>query len=433
MADWFARFYGRSKDGGISHVGDYSLMNTEVEVRNSEVGGFSGEIALGQKKRNQPLIGIARDEFAPYRTLYEIWRQSTGSGICIADGMLSSINLNFNRDTVLVAGKDWKHYLQRRIFPFVPEDYITYNASAPGNFWDTWPKTWPTMAPGDQNPIDIITIVRDLLLSMRTGIATDSRAGVTNPLWPFYPRPSMGDIAPGVPDIVWNLKNTGTTGKYKIYPGDQTSIYDHIQKLSEMKDGFEWDILPLSLEFKVWAPSKFPQQVPVYWFTPSEFEVDGAVTEFDWTNEGPDGTYLLGLGSGRHKMGAIWTNIENVHQFGRLDLVYDYGEVQNYAVILNKLKDQNDLWPQKKLGLTILNPEFHPINFYTGGRPRHLIANTIRVTHDFNPLHKVDAYFQINAIKWNVDASTNESAQLELMQIYEPSDGSSGGIPQEAS
>lgn len=418
MADWFVKFLDR-RDG--VPVGEFSLQNPEVEVRNSEVGGFSGEIALGQTYRGTT-VGITRDQFAPYETNYEVWRQSTGSGVCVSDGMLTSINLNFNRDTVLVAGKDWKHYLQRRIYPFSPEDYITYNTLKPNDFWDKWPKRWPSGETGEVNPVDLRLIIRDLLWSMRTGVAVDSQFTDAE----RYALP----WADGVPDITWNLDDTGTTTKYKIYPGDQTTIYDHIQKLSELKDGFEWDITPISHEFKMWSPQRYVNNAWwSYWFAPSEFEVDGAIAEFDWTNEGPNATYLLGLGSGRHKIGATWTTVKNVDAYGRLDLVYDYGEMSNYSTILNKLKDQNDLWAQKKLQLTLLNPEFLPTNFYTGGRPRSLIGDTVRVTHFFRPLHEVNAYFQINAIKWSVDASTNENVALELMQIYEPEDGSSGGIP----
>lgn len=415
MADWFVKFLDR-RDG--VPVGEFSLQNPEVEVRNSEVGGFSGEIALGQTYRGG-VGGITRDQFVPYEVNYEVWRQSTGSGVCISDGMLTSLNLNFNRDTVLVAGKDWKHYLQRRIYPFTPEDYITYNPTKPNNFWDKWPKQWPYDPINDPAP-DIATIIRDLLLSMRTGEAVDAQTS---------PRPTVW--ADGVPDITWNISDTGVTiPSYTIYPGDQTTIYDHIQKISEMKDGFEWDITPISHEFKLWAPQRYVNNAWwTYWFAPSDFEVDGAVTEFDWTNEGPNGTYLIGLGSGEHKMGATWTTVKNVDAYGRLDLVYDYGEIKSYDMILNKLKDQNDLWAQKKLQLTLLNPEFLPTNFYTGGRPRSLIGDTVRVTYFFRPLHQVNAFFQVNAIKWNVDPSTNENVTLELMQIYEPEDGSSGGIP----
>lgn len=416
MADWYVSL---NTEGNF--VGEFSVMNCEAEVRNSEVGGFSGELALGQTRRLNPTVGIARDSIAPYRTRFQLWRQSSGSGVCITDGMITSINLSFNRDTVMISGKDWKHYLQRRIYPFDPEAYVTYNAQKEFDFWDQWPKQWP-FDPVNDDPPDITTIVRDIMLSMRTGIPVDAQTS---------PRPTA--TALGVPDITWNLSDTGITiPSYKIYPGDQTSIYDHITKLSEMKDGFEWDILPVSKEFKMWSPTKFGTGNPVYTFAVTLDGAMGEIVEFDWTNEGPDGTYLIGLGSGRHKVGRIWTTVDNLTAFDRYDLVYDYGEIQSGDVILQKLKDQNDLWPQKKLQLSLLNPEFLPQNFYTADRPRSLIANVVRAQHDFAPLHQVSAYFQINAIKWSVDASSNETVSLELMQIYEPVTGYSGGIPQGA-
>jgi len=96
MADWYVRMIDRAQN---IPVGEYSI-NPTCEVRNSEPGGFTGEIALGQLKRGS-VAGIGRDEFAPYRTNYELWRQSTGIGVCVSDGMLASINLNKDRDTVV--------------------------------------------------------------------------------------------------------------------------------------------------------------------------------------------------------------------------------------------------------------------------------------------------------------------------------------------
>lgn len=417
MAEWWVRLIHRANS---APVGEYSLGQPEVEIRNSEPGGFSGELALSQTRRGSDVLGITRDQFAPYSANFELWR---GSAL-ITDGMLTSANLNFNRDTVLIAGKDWKHYLQRRIYPFTPEDYITYNAQAKHSFFDQWPKKWPKKAlPDDPEApaVPIKRIVRDILVSMRTGVPVDFST-------PAAERQAL-PAAPGTPNIVWNIDPTGgPTARYKIYPGDQTTIYDHIQKLSELSEGFEWDITPLGREFRMWIPKKFTSNVPVYHWRATDDETLGSFTEFDWTNDGPEGTYLLGLGSGRHKIGATWTYRPSVDLYGRLDLVYDYGEMQDYATILSKLKDQNDLHPQKKLSVALLNPEFLGLNFYTGGRPRELIGNTIRVTHDFLPYHLVDAYFSVNSIKWSVDYSTNETVNLELMMIYEPETGQSGGL-----
>ena len=409
MADWYVRMIDRAQN---IVVGEYSI-NPTCEVRNSEPGGFTGEIALGQLKRSS-VAGIGRDEFAPYRTNYELWRQSTGNGVCVSDGMLASINLNKDRDTVLISGKDWIHYLQRRIYPFKPEGYIGFDADEPEMYWDAWPKQWPTMELGDQDPIDIALIVRDIIRSMNKGIAIDHATIDANvPI----------GYTLGAPHITQSVPLTGQTGKYKIYPGDQTTIFDHLTKLSEMTDkGFEFDILPLSHEFKLWCPRRsLADEPPFYGFSPSDNEEGGQITEFDWTNDGPEGTYLIGLGTrDATRVGAIWTDTDNVQEFGRLDRVFDFGALTIEEMIVQMLKDLDYLHPQKKLSLQLLNPEFLVPNFYTGGRPRNIIGTMIHAEHDFTPLHQVDAFFRINAINWDVDKSTNESVTLELEMHYDP-------------
>lgn len=387
-------------------------MSPTAEIRNSAPGGFEGELALSQTKRGSTIVGIGRDEFAPYRTSYELWRGAS----LISEGMMTSVNLNFSRDTILIAGKDWIHYLQRRIYPFDPELYIEGD-------WINWPRRWPdlrgTHGPiQSANPVDVGIIVKELIQSMKFD-PPDSDLPLPRPKWP-----GGADETPGNPDFVVNIPETEKTTKYVIYPGDGTTIFDHIMKLSEQTDkGFEFDILPMSREFKLWSPRRefFTQTgLPWYRFEAWEDELDGAVTAFDWTNEGPDATYLVGLGNRGKKVGAVWTDQDNVAEFGRYDLVYDFGEIANPDLLLQMLKDQNDLHPQKKLELTILNPEFLALNFYTGGRPRNLLGGRIFAYHDFAPYHAVNAEFRINAIKWAVDRSTNEDVSLELEMVYEP-------------
>jgi len=405
-------------------------MNPEIEVRNSEPGGFSGELALSQKWRNSLTRGISRDSFAPYRTHYELWRTDNigGLGNCISAGMLTSVNLNFNRDTVLISGKDWLHYLQRRIYPFDPE---LYKAGE----WINWPRQWPDVkgayGPRDyianptvaqlQNgdPIDVGYIIRELIQATQfeppTGI--DPLAFPRNTQWPSNAEETHGRLR-----ITQNVRLLDQMTKYKIYPGDQTSIYDHIKKLSEQVDkGFEFDIHPLTREFQVWNPRRNAQGFNNYLFSGGhDREEDGQIIEFDWTNDGPEGTYLVGLAKKAKNVGRVWTDEDNRREFGRLDKIYDFGEVSEDEMILELLKDQNDLHPQKRLGLALLNPEFLVPNFYTGGRPRSILGATVGVHQSFPPYHTVDAYFRINAIKWNIDSSTNEEVSFELEMVYDP-------------
>lgn len=416
MANWFVRLYDVPPDGSAfggsgAFVGSYTCAEVQAEIRNSEEGTTSWELALGQSREDQPTLGITRDSFAPYRTDFQLWRDST----IITAGMLTSVNLNGDRDSILMSGKDWIHYLDRRIYPFDPDDYVTFNSERPEAYWDKWPKRWP--ATRDEDPVDLSVILRSLIRSMRSGVPYDAQ--VT----------STADLAPGSLNVSYGAVELGTVGKYKINPGDSTTILSHIQSLSEMADGFEFDIAPLTLELKVWSPRRDTGSV-IWRIQATSDETLGQIIDFDWTNDGPAGTYLYGMGTGAHKVGKVWSDIDTRLKFRRMDKVYDYGEMANTDVILQKLKDQNDLWPQKKLALTLLNPVFLVPSFYTAGRPRQLMGARIRVTHDFEPYHRVDAYFRINGISFGVDRSTNETVTLELEMIYEPETqgNTSGGL-----
>ena len=407
------------------------MMNTEAELRNSEPGGFSGELALSHKWRGSTTRGITRDSFAPYRTHYELYRQSSGNGVCVSAGMLTSVNLNFNRDSVLIAGKDWLHYLERRIYPFDPE---LYKAGE----WINWPRSWPDVkgAYGPSHyvanpsqtllnvggpPIDVGIIIRELVQATQfdppSGI--DPAAFPRSPQWPGAADATLGRIR----IISENVKDLDQETKYKIYPGDSTSIFEHLKKLSEQVDaGFEFDIHPLTRQFQVWNPRRnYGQALPYYVLHGGhDIDEDGQVIEFDWTNDGPEGTYLVGLAKKAHNVGKVWTTQDNLNEFGRYDKLYDFGEIPSDTMVLQLLKDQNDLHPQKRLHLALLNPEFLVPNFYTGGRPRALLGATVSAFQQFPPYHTVNADFRINAIKWNVDGSTNEDVALELEMVYDP-------------
>lgn len=446
MAEWYIRFYEHT-NGYDQLVSEYTIFPQGLEIRNSEPGGFTAELALGQLQRGSQVQGFRRDEIAPWRTDWEIWRSPTGfpaQGKLIEGGILTSLNLAKDRDTALISGKSWLHYLERRVFPFNPGDYVDVDTK----HWALWPRTWPDTGgmygPSHFQVVDAITreslvdlgidmsiIVRELFESMIYDPPTSSSYTIgpptddtpTTPQWP-----SASSKTFGVPPFTYSIPTFGENAVYgPINPGDQTSIYDHMKKLSEMSDwGFDFDINPTNLRFNVYHPRKFQQGVSLFTLTPTvnQGDIYGEIETFDWTNEGPDATYLVGLGQTTYakRTGAVWTDIDSVARFWRTDKVIDFGEVWSQDAVLQLLKDQDDIWPQKKLQVVIWNPQFHVLNFYAADRPRGLIGQQIRVIADFG-LHKVDAWFRIQAIRWDIDQSTNERLTLELEMIYEPSTG----------
>lgn len=406
--------YHRDVETGII-TGQYVPENLNFGIRNSEPGDIAYEIPLAE-----PFL--RREEFGPYRTDYQLYRRgNSGQYTLLTEGMITSVNLNGDRDSVLIAGKDWLHYLERRVYPFNPVAYRAGGAIGTGG-WRDWPKQWPeidpdTMLVEDADPIEVRIIVEDILLAM------------VEALLPAIPGVAADTLPRGQLGIMFNNVDTGKKTKYKVFPGDGTTILDHIKKLSEMVDGFEFDILPQSLEFKMWHPDRLTSQ-PVYRFLGVGTESTGQVIEADWTNDGPEGTVLLGLGTADKKAGALWYYKPSVDQYRWLDKVYDFGElsfteqlisgqISPEDMLLRMLKDQDDLFPQRRLGISLANPEFLSPSFYTAGRPRQLIGRRVHFKHTWSPYWTVDSDYRVNAINWDVDQNGNEEVELELEIIYE--------------
>jgi hypothetical protein len=389
-------------------IGQFKPDNLSFSIRNSEPGEISFELPLGQPN-------LTFMQFGPYRTDYALYRAGSAQNYrLIVEGMLTSVNLSDDRDSVICAGKDWLHYLQHRTYPFDP---VTYQAGG----WDQWPVGWPHH-PGVKrekmgNPVEVRDIVEDILQHMMDVTLPPLPGGVAG-------GPGMGQLP-----IIFNNVATGTKTKYKILPGDTTTVFDHITKLSDQVRGFEFDILPQSLEFKMWSPGRW-QNLPVYVFDGTiavSTESGGQIVHIDWTNDGPDGTFLVGLGTSGRKVGATWYYRRSIEKYRWLDMVYDYGEVPGNPddpaadFIFQLLKDQNDLYPQEKLSLTLLNPETLSSNsgsFYTADRPRSVIGQMVRVIFNFPPYWKVDREYRVNALNWTVDANSNEEVEFELEIIF---------------
>jgi len=370
MADWRIFFLDR----GVSPFGPFRPSGMSFSLVNSDEGPMSCEVPFSDPE-------LFRNAIGPYRTDYTIYR---GSSI-ITGGIVTSLNMNKDRQTLMVGGFDWLHYLKRRIYPFDPELYLNGD-------WANWPKKWGS---GSSTGVDTGLIARSLITAMEnTGHGAGIFAGTTP---------------------------TGYDGRYKIFPGDPTTIFDHIRTLSEMgSDGFEFAISPTTGQFFIY-PGGRDSNVTQYTLTPSTDEENGAIIDFDWNNTGPRGTWTLGLGSGDkvRNLGSIKTDIESLEMFRQLDIVEDYGQVGSQDMLDKKtaFDGSTNLGPERTLAISILNPAFLSRNFYTGGRPRSLIGNRIRVIYPFYGYRTVNAWWIVNAINFNILESGNEEIGLELEMI----------------
>src|SRR5574339_414245 len=238
-------------------IDEFRPINLGFDMVRNEAGNVSYELSLGDPY-------LSRDAFAPWRTTWYLYR----GGNILDSGIHTSRNLNEERDTVLVGGKTWLEYLDHRIYPFKPEDYIKDN-------WRKWPKQWP----GNKSSpsVEVRTIVEAIIQDM------------------------LDDDPDYAPPIIIANKNTGLKTRYKIFPGDSTTVLSHIRTLSDQTEGFDYDIIPTELEFRMYGPpNRRDRGSPVYTFRPNTPSDGGPIT-FDWTDEGPIGTNTIGLGSGGPK------------------------------------------------------------------------------------------------------------------------------------
>lgn len=378
MGDWTVTHRDQF---GIA-IDTFRPINLGFSMLRSEPGEITYELSLGD-----PFLG--KDAFAPWRTTWYLYR----GGNILDGGIHTGRNLQDGRDTVMVSGKTWLEYLDHRIYPFKPEDYIKDN-------WRKWPKQWPGYK-GDP-AVEVRDIVETIIQDM------------------------LDDDPDYAPPIIISNKDTGLKTRYKIFPGDSTMVLGHIRTLSEQTEGFDYEIRPLNLEFKMYGPpNRRDQGTPVYWFKVTNTESGGALQQhLDWTDVGPIGTNTIGLGTGGPKgtkLGKSKTYIPSKEMFMRTDVVVDVGTVADLDMLDRIIDARNDRHPQKTATIQITNPEFLVPNFYTGGRPRSLIGNRIRITRNYG-YHLVDAYFLINGIHWTVSNAGNEQVDLDIEMIYQDAD-----------
>lgn len=367
-------------------------------LRNSEKGELTCELPLGMEQYDG--TPLRRDSIVPWHTDFYLYR---GPNLR-ESGIVTSINLTDDRDSLMVAGMNWLGYLEHRTFPFDPEAYVN------DRDWESWPKKWGS---GAATGVDLTVIVEGILEYMVNAVITDGAAVIAGPF--------------NTPPFIFANPNTGENGRYKILPADETTIYDHIKKISENSNGFEFDVLPQNLEFKIYYPNR-DQGTPVYRFRkalppPNTSLPNDRLIELDWTNEGPLATVTTILGTGSSiKRGVIRTDLESVIRYRWTDRMAQVGQIASQDALEKAATGEQfeDRFPRKRASFAVHDPELLSPNFWTGGRPRSLIGNRVRVQHPFTSFHTVNADYIIMALSIEADNHGNEKVSFEVEMVNTP-------------
>jgi hypothetical protein len=348
-------------------LGTFFPLSPVVVLKLKEPSTLTCELALGDELLTQDLIG-------PKRTDFRLYRKDTE----ILTGELRKVNLSGERDTLVCDHSDYMQYLDERIYPF------TY----PFSFGD-WPKSWVAQ--------DLTTIAEAIL-------------------------EAMVDEDPYCPPYVFNNALTGTTTNYQIDAGAETMVLQHLKTLAEQDEGFDFRVKRdvNNVRFTMTSP-KFDNGTSVYTITKDIGEIGEG---FDWSNDGPEATWTLGLGAGtsNKSAAAISTFDASREQYRRRDAVANFGEVRNLQMLqrLTAAEGYRQRFPQKSLTLPITVNTAHLPNFWASslGRPYTLLGRRIHVGPIlFRNYHTIDADFKIIDMTIAPDESGNDFVTFGLDMI----------------
>jgi hypothetical protein len=255
------------------------------------------------------------DFVGAYRTDFElIWHDDVGilgDNTILAGMHVPAVDVGREDGYTTLYGKDWKHYLSRRHYPFDPTSVNAYQV--PGS---------ATGYAREYAGVDVATIIKDLL-----------------------------DVTLGMPyslDITYPTLTTtlGIPINFQLALADTTDILSFIDQFSNIDPGFDYEIDHFK-ELRLFTPKQFDlvgvttgttaskKAACSYVFDATNADLISEGPKF--TNNGPLATHWFASGAGisdpNMKVALGAPTVEAVYR--RLDGVQDYGDVKNSTVLRN--------------------------------------------------------------------------------------------------
>ena len=210
-----------------------------------------------------------RASVQPYVTDFLLLRNGTE----FLGGLHTGVSLDEVLIRLQISGKDYKHYLEKRQFPFDPTDLTAYTFEKPAT--------------------DVFVIAEAILAVV---------LAETNSLQMFYANGLLGQ-----------------TIDYRIDPGDSETIYEKISQFAEADtNGFDW-LVTHDRWVRFYAPQKGAANSYI-------FERGKNLEALSFEDNGPVGNHCLGLGAGTaSRLGSVVDNAASQATYRRLDKVMDFG------------------------------------------------------------------------------------------------------------
>lgn len=280
-------------------------------------------------------------------------------------GPITGVRIPEGEEVVQITGKSWLEYLNRRHYPS-----DTDLADIKQYLFVAFDK-------------DVTEIIRDLI---------------------------QGTIArPNSLAIDTSNLDSRTTFKenLRVEYVDTETILSKIKQLAEGEPGFDFE-MTWDKKFKLYYPEySDPTDVEFIMVTaqPPTLKQTNAAYGIDWTDNGPQGTHLLALGSGlAYRMAIALGSDDGQSTFRRLDFTMDFGEVPKKSKLRRLAKGglRAGVRPQREVPIRIIPEQIH--DFWTRVRPGAYFINNTELG-----AHTVTGEKKLTAIEFEV---TNQGEEL---------------------
>ena len=370
------------------------------------VGNCSWQFSFSALDQDGATVVSGHDFIGPYRTYYRL----RYGDIAIQAGTLVSAATTLGDDFMSCAGKTWEHYPERWEFPFdgrtAHVDDFKYLNTFMGDELTGSGVATPDGLIYQANNRDVMRIFGDLFSTTMNGV----------------PHRVIFDIS-----ALATL--SGIKTNYQFSLGDNTKIFQLIDSLSGIGQGFDWWI---SHDMRVlWAsPFRYGSgSAPAVFFT---FDgSDGHIPfSLSFANNGPTSTHITGRGAGlasATQLSRAFGYAAAQAQFTRLDESYDFGDVRNATELENKTHKQfsQDLNPQHDIPL-VVDPGTvagGAASFWANFRK----GRAIYINYDLTS-HMIDSPQQLVSFSCSPSAQGEALVSFVLKQIYDTSTGV--GVPE---
>ena len=366
----------------VNRISD--ICDSDWQISRTAVDSTTGNPLWPTLKSFSSITGAG---IGPYRSGYSI-RKDTN---VLQQGLITSMGGAWGQDYMSMAGKDYLHSLQRRIWPFDPANPTTYIAG-PGPF--------TSGTSYDQLGVDLADIVQAMLDMVL----------------------SLGDSVP----LTYTLPPTGIVIDYQANLADTTYIFDAIQTLGQQEPGFDFEVTP-DLQFHMYAPKKYgtPAGIVSAGESGCVYVVDDSspttypngLQSLTFTNTGPGGTHILGTGAGLStELGVALNYIAAQDIYWRLDNPIDYGDITSPSMLLALAQADLSLGVNPIHEISIVVDANQIAGFWTS-----VFAGLALYLKLDLGWHMMDSPHQILEMDATINTEGDEIVTLNLNQIYDTS------------